>query len=157
MCFMFKNKLFFLTLISTLTASAPSGELPEDVQAEGYRNHYFLFGSLSPVYGGGVSIRNRHCNRGHAVDFKMGFATLSLFDGSGSFPVVSADYNFLYYSQKETVSSYFSWGLGVAYLAPYVPLRVGYQGKYGFVDVGGKLVLGFVPVPEARAGVSLNF
>jgi hypothetical protein len=40
---------------------------------------------------------------------------------------------------------------------PYVPLRAGYEFKHGFIDLGAKMVLGFIPSPEIRAGINLKF
>jgi hypothetical protein len=115
----------------------------------------FLFGSLSPAPGGGVTIRRMHNAKGRALDFKIGVVDVPIFDTTGKIPTISVDYNFLYFAKTQPF--YLSWGAGFAYFLPYIPLRAGVQFKYGFIDIGGKLLLGFLPIPEVRAGAGLNF
>ncbi|HSX26789.1 MAG TPA: hypothetical protein VLE89_07260 [Chlamydiales bacterium] len=115
-------------------------------------NKTIVYGSLSIIPGGGVSIRERRGSKGTALDCKMGMLPFP-FDTVSWIPIVSVDYNFLYFSKDAEVSPYFSYGIGGAYIIPYIPLRAGIEFEHGFVDIGAKLVMGFIPSPEIRAGV----
>lgn len=119
-------------------------------------NKTILYGSLSLVPGGGISVRERRGLKGTAVDYKVGVIPF-VFDTVSFFPVLSADYNFLSFTKDGETSPYFSYGIGAAYIVPYIPLRAGIEFKHGFIDVGAKLVMGFIPSPEIRAGVDLKF
>ena len=116
-----------------------------------------LYGSLSFVPGGGISVRERRGSNGTALDYKIGVLSFVAIDSPILMPILSIDYNFLYFSKGSETSPYFSYGIGTAYFVPYVPLRAGIEFKHGFIDIGGKLVLGFIPSPEIRAGVGLKF
>lgn len=74
------------------------------------------------------------------------------------------DYNFIYYGLGVNENApYLSWGLGAfadfqnSIGLPYIPVRAGYEFKYGFIDLGAKLLLGIFPAPELRAGVGFCF
>jgi len=112
-----------------------------------------LYGSLSFIPGGGISVRKRCGSKGTALDYKVGACPFD-FDAMNWIPVLSVDYNWLYFSKDKETSPYFSYGIGAAYVIPYVPLRAGIEFKHGFIDVGAKLILGFIPCPEIRAGVN---
>lgn len=113
----------------------------------------FLFGSLSIVPGVGVSSRSRTDSKGTAFDIKLGAFPFA-FDTTSWIPVITADYNLLFYTKQSEKSPYFSFGLGTAYIIPYVPLRAGFEFKSGFIDLGAKMVLGYLPSPEIRGGIT---
>lgn len=117
---------------------------------------HFLYGSLSIVPGGGITCRNRDGLEGTSLDYKLGVFPF-VFDTVTLIPVISVDYNYLHFFKMNETSPYLSYGIGAAYVVPYIPLRAGIEFKHGFVDVGAKMVLGFIPSPEIRAGVGLKF
>ncbi len=87
----------------------------------------YPYGSLSIDPGAGISWRWRNGESGTAADFKIGILSVIM-----HVPVLSGDYNFLYYTRKtEAVSPYFSCGIGAAYIVPYIPLRAGIEFKNG--------------------------
>lgn len=116
----------------------------------------FVYGSLSFIPGVGVSDRSRNNRKGTALDIKLGAAPF-IFDKVSWFPVFTVDYNWLYYARAKKTSPYFSCGIGAAYIVPYIPLRAGIEFQNGFVDVGAKMVWGFIPFPEIRGGFRINF
>lgn len=117
----------------------------------------FFYGSLSLVPGIGISNRKRTDSKGTAVDYKLGVLYVP-FDVAHPVPVLAADYNRLHFFRcDQKVLPYVSYGIGVAYIVPYVPLRAGLQHKDGFLDIGAKMVLGIIPSPEIRGGVTLEF
>ena len=116
----------------------------------------FLYGSLSIVPGGGIASRNREGLKGTSLDYKVGVFPF-VFDTVTLIPVLSVDYNYLHFFKMNETSPYLSYGIGAAYVVPYIPLRAGIEFKHGFVDIGAKMVLGFIPSPEIRAGVDLKF
>lgn len=117
----------------------------------------FLYGSLSLAPGAGVSSRERVGQKAKAIDLKLGVAAIPTFDEVTPLPILTFDYNWIYYTTSTEVSPYFSYGIGAAYIVPYVPLRAGVEFKNGFVDVGAKMILGFLPSPELRAGYDFQF
>jgi hypothetical protein len=115
-----------------------------------------LYGSLSIAPGAGLSVRERKKSKGSALDYKLGVFPFA-FDTMSLLPVVSIDYNFLYFSKDQAPCPYFSWGIGAVYIIPYIPLRGGIEFKSGFIDIGAKLLLGYIPSPEIRAGFDLEY
>ncbi len=67
----------------------------EEIKALSYKKT-FLFGAVSLVPGGGVSMRNRKHSTGTALDAKLGIMPFGLFDSSryAWVPVPSFDCNF---------------------------------------------------------------
>lgn len=117
----------------------------------------FIYGSLSLVPGIGISNRNRTGSKGTATDYKLGILYVP-FDVVHKVPVLTADYNFLHFFRSDQeILPYVSYGIGVAYIVPYVPLRAGLQYENGFFDIGAKMILGFLPSPEIRGGLNLKF
>jgi hypothetical protein len=120
----------------------------------------FFYGSASFSPGSGISIRKRADSKGSAIDLGMGFG----FDFFHAYKRFSADYNWMWFVAKEKQNSlYCSCGVGGQVLDihqgffVYVPLRAGYQMKYGFVDVGINMFGGIFPTPEARVGIGFEF
>ncbi|HEX2583054.1 MAG TPA: hypothetical protein VHL30_02955 [Chlamydiales bacterium] len=149
--------------INGTTQEAPP-LLPLEEQSLTYEKN-FLYGSLSIVPGGGVSHRKRDLSQGTAVDFKVGAFPFT-FDSTVWIPVLSADYNWISYSREKEIAPYFSYGVGAAYILPYVPLRAGIEFKSGFIDVGAKMLFPIlvgvtefpvVPSPEVRGGIAFDF
>lgn len=116
----------------------------------------FLYGTLALIPGGGISERKRNEFKGTALDYKVGVFPF-VFDTVTLIPVLSVDYNYLHYFKAQQTSPYVSYGIGAAYIIPYVPLRAGIEFPHGFMDIGAKLMLGFIPSPEVRGGVSIKF
>lgn len=132
----------------------------EKIAALSYNKRKFLFGTLSIVPGGGISVRNRNNSTGTALDAKIGIMPFGGFDSARYtlLPMPSIDCNFLYYTRKKETSPYLSGGVGCTLLViPYIPLRAGVEFKNGFVDIGAKMVYGFIPSPEIRGGFKINF
>lgn len=138
--------------------SIPRQELPSgtwDIKQISYQKT-FLYASLSFAPGGGVSDRTRKNRKGNALDIKIG-AFPFVFDRVSWIPVITYDYNWLYYTRDNKMSPYFSCGFGAAYIVPYLPLRAGIEFQNGFVDIGAKMFGGFFPFPEIRGGYTINF
>jgi hypothetical protein len=171
------SKLFFLFVALDLAAQeSPSKRLEMERQIlfdctpkiEQVKNRKAVaFGSLSVVPGGGVSYRTRDCDRGRAFDFKLAHLRASPgFISNPEMYISMADYNFIYYRNGVNENApYLSWGVGVLLFyspdktispipLPYIPIRAGYEFKYGFIDIGAKLP---VPLPEIRAGIGFQF
>ena len=124
------------------------------------RTGRFFFASASIFRGFpglGLSFRSRDGGKGRALDWNLGNVFSKLTWRGRDLPFLAVDYNFLYFfSRSKATSLYASWGIGSVMIVPYVPLRLGVEGRYGFFDVGVKMVLLFA-VPEARGGVSFKF
>lgn len=121
----------------------------------------FGFGSASLASGGGISYRTREDGKGRAFDLKYGYMLQPL---TSSLHAAMFDYNFIAYRAGTQGSApYFSWGIGAAILQlntppiPYIPIRIGYEFPYGFVDLGAKCVMVVLPIPEIRLGFGISF
>jgi hypothetical protein len=124
------------------------------------------YGTFSLSSGAGISWRSRTDCSGRSIDMKAGVGEIPGFFGSRTqFKSLSCDYNWVRYFGKKEDAFYLSCGLGAALVAdedwkmvplPLVPLRAGYQFRYGFVDVGAKVFV-WMPIPELRAGISFEF
>jgi hypothetical protein len=145
----------FCLLFATIAVASPDLNLDKNESNFTPRKEQYVFGSVSLVPGVGFSSRtfNDRSDSATALDIKFGY--LHDFPFGGKMPVVSWDYNYLEFSA--THRGYFSFGFGTAYIVPYIPLRAGLQFKHGFIDIGGKLILGFIPMPEARGGFQISF
>lgn len=123
----------------------------------------FVYGSLSLAPGAGLSMRSRTDLQGRALDFKLG--AVPFFQFVGTIPVITVDYNWVYYFKTLEASPYLSagagavWGIGSPIVLPYVPLRGGLEYKYGFIDIGVKTLIfpAPIPIPEVRAGLNISF
>lgn len=164
-----KKVICFLALTFTLSSDPADPVYPtEDPPANrisclekyDYTSKKFLFGTLAVIPGAGVSIRSREGLKGDALDWKVGVFPFP-FDTISYIPVLSFDYNRLYFLNAKGTSPYFSCGIGAAYIIPYIPLRAGIEFKHGFVDIGAKVVYllqrRVFPSPEIRAGIDLKF
>lgn len=146
-------------------ASAPSPSIANEELSIPYSGRQFppvrtnkkiLYGSASIAPGAGLSVRARDGLKGTAMDYKIGVLPF-IFESKHLIPVLSFDYNYLYYSKDDDTSPYLSYGLGAANFLPYVPLRAGIEFRHGFIEIGAKMLVGVVPFPEIRAGVHLKF
>jgi hypothetical protein len=150
----FLTKSIAATLVCFTLAAQ---ELPDAIELPPLtRNEKFLYGSLAFNPGVGLSIRERKDSGGTAIDLKVGAFPFA-FDSIMWIPTISGDFNFLYYTREKISSPYLSYGIGATYFIPYVPLRAGYEFENGFIDIGAKMMLGFIPSPEIRGGLNFKF
>lgn len=116
----------------------------------------FFYGNCAIMPGLGITERDRKLQKGNSWDIQVGLCPF-IFDTVTYFPTISADYNYIHYSREGSSSPYLSYGFGALYCIPYIPLRAGIEFNHGFIDVGAKMLLGFVPSPEVRGGFEFAF
>jgi hypothetical protein len=168
------RKLFFsfLSISSILFAQEPTLTIYSDPQnlepeqldlssltsTQEYK--IFPYGSMLYILPGiGLSFRSKNGYQGYAIDMDASTVIIAT--------VSTGSLSLTRYVKATSSSPYVSAGVGMAgsmeifygslTTTPIVPLRVGMEWKYGFVDAGALVTIGGPPVPQLRAGVGFRF